>query len=1088
MPSDPTYTELDPALFPDGVVNYTVDPTGGDADRFEPGIDDLMQPLRVRLGDYLSNNTVHGHDNGYEATRGNAYTVPLGSNDYTFSQDGNPVPPVTAGGSDNTEHVFSPLGGHLDTAHGDSQLFSAGTGKGGQHLGDFFSKGGADSSKEFTGHTLVSKAVWQSSTLHHHGKAESPNDPQAVADKIPVSALVSMALLKNRWNPRRDESPFDPDGSRASDAITVAGDTKLGAQQRFVGAAATWANTMPIAGLQTKLGVYDPTGEPITFDQLRRVGFSMMLKASGEPAGELVNPLGIESSVSMLPGATQLGVPLSAQHVTDANRAFGAPGNEHGGAHSAAGRPRVMAGSQVGTPTDGVFPISFGSFNHYLEPFEGDVVGSRALAGILALAVAVAVKPAQAILSALLEPITTIEALSRTIPLGGSKIAIRPVWPLNISPDDILANLDAHGDGPFMHYGRSSRRNLIFTPAVWEFLGWVIPDSQAGLPGGHDYRNDLSMDPPDEVGSKVTSYFLTVERGIATLFGIVNVGQTPGFYITICREMIRDIIIAARKIAVSMTQNVTGGTSVGGAMNSVSAGIMDMMNSKLTRMVNVLATIGNASLKADPSLSLSAVIGAGIPSGEVIRTGGAPKPPKSYLDSLPAKYSLSTAIGNGSGFGRGAGYRVGNATTALLMPKEFIEASRLEKSGYQTALAEFNRRKELVAAEASREGGALPSLVNKTIVMFTYPGPLLRSPQNAYNTAQNRENASAGKSDLTSDGGPGAAAMETSNFRRFKQQAISTKDRIKIESDLEAEYMPFYFHDLRTNEIVGLQAFLESLTDNFAVSHTSTDAYGRIDSIMIYKSTKRSISLGFTIACTNRIDFDIMYAKINKLVTMIYPQWSKGRAMQNEDASTKFIQPFSQIPTASPVIRLRIGDIIRTNYSKFNLLRLFGMGSEDFEIPDAPTEPEPDPNAPATPDVEANPTDDFSTFISEDTNPILRSFKAVGGKGLAGVITSLGFDWLGGNTWEVARYNARAPKLCKVTMAFSPIHDIAPGIDAFGMNRAPLYPVGDVMSAVAGQATTGDGDLGRDKFNDMKTEVDAVLDRMIDKTSVKTYT
>ena len=104
------------------------------------------------------------------------------------------------------------------------------------------------------------------------------------------------------------------------------------------------------------------------------------------------------------------------------------------------------------------------------------------------------------------------------------------------------------------------------------------------------------------------------------------------------------------------------------------------------------------------------------------------------------------------------------------------------------------------------------------------------------------------------------------------------------------------------------------------------------------------------------------------------------------------------------------------------------------------------------------------------------------------MITSLGFDWLGGNTWEVARYNARAPKLCKVTMAFSPIHDIAPGIDAFGMNRAPLYPVGDVMSAVAGQATTGDGDLGRDKFNDMKTEVDAVLDRMIDKTSVKTYT
>ena len=51
----------------------------------------------------------------------------------------------------------------------------------------------------------------------------------------------------------------------------------------------------------------------------------------------------------------------------------------------------------------------------------------------------------------------------------------------------------------------------------------------------------------------------------------------------------------------------------------------------------------------------------------------------------------------------------------------------------------------------------------------------------------------------------------------------------------------------------------------------------------------------------------------------------------------KFIQPFSQIPTASPMIRLRVGDVIKSNYSKFGLARLFGLGqgAEAFNIQEA---------------------------------------------------------------------------------------------------------------------------------------------------------
>jgi hypothetical protein len=94
------------------------------------------------------------------------------------------------------------------------------------------------------------------------------------------------------------------------------------------------------------------------------------------------------------------------------------------------------------------------------------------------------------------------------------------------------------------------------------------------------------------------------------------------------------------------------------------------------------------------------------------------------------------------------------------------------------------------------------------------------------------------------------------------------------EDKLDAEYVPFYFHDLRTNEIVAFHAFLTSLSDSFTANHTSYEGYGRMDDVQIYKNTKRTISGKFILAATSKEDFDEMWYKVNKLVEMLYPQWS----------------------------------------------------------------------------------------------------------------------------------------------------------------------------------------------------------------------
>ena len=81
----------------------------------------------------------------------------------------------------------------------------------------------------------------------------------------------------------------------------------------------------------------------------------------------------------------------------------------------------------------------------------------------------------------------------------------------------------------------------------------------------------------------------------------------------------------------------------------------------------------------------------------------------------------------------------------------------------------------------------------------------------------------------------------------------------------------------------------------------------------------------------------------------------------------------------------------------------------------------------------------LAEFMSEEKNALVKSFKSSSGKGLAGFIETMSFDWYSNVTWDVDLAK-KAPKLCKVTIAFSPMHDISPGLDSNGYNRAPIYP------------------------------------------------
>lgn len=415
-------------------------------------------------------------------------------------------------------------------------------------------------------------------------------------------------------------------------------------------------------------------------------------------------------------------------------------------------------------------------------------------------------------------------------------------------------------------------------------------------------------------------------------------------------------------------------------------------------------------------------------------------------------------------------------------------------------------------------------------------------------------------SDFGADGNSVIMALADKNFSPATNSNRLSKDQVQaLELELDGYYMPFYFHDLRTNEIISFHAFIENIADSFDTEYVSSEGFGRIGKVYQYKNTNRKIALSFKFVAVNKQDFSNMWFKINKLVMMMYPQYTEGRQLgvETSNGQQKFIQPFSQLIAATPVIRLRVGDLIKSNYSDLDLARLFGIGTDKFGIGTTQT-PNPSVNSikeivqiitdshlayrfsvddltyldgealntvntnksvisgvPYLPDTKikakikkisgplvydiqiiepsnfanenvtinfsglgpglsepdinhivskvGNPietstdaesttsfgaTEEIRQFFNpegEEGNPIVKSFDSVRGEGLAGVITSMNFDWTEAR-WDTSTgFNSKAPMLGKIDLSFEVIHDINPGLDSNGMMIGAPYNVGQLM-------------------------------------------
>jgi hypothetical protein len=788
----------------------------------------------------------------------------------------------------------------------------------------------------------------------------------------------------------------------------------------------------------------------LTVEKLGKIGRTLMLRSSGKVTSNNsdFDPDNItNSSLSVVPGTAQL-TPSQNINLQDL---------------SVKNIIKSLTGEDVGESFNESDLKSWGNLNNYNEPFDGITsVGMNALSVALLLAVDASIRILDQLLNIFVD---------------------KPKFPY--TSDGI------HFKGHF----RSSNEHK-------------------------DFKNVHSL-----LGLKETSYsyFESLDKGIKIFFGdkgtdigknirsnLVNsfekTKDSPGFYIILCRAILRSGYGVGNKIS-----EISSDNPLSFIQSSLSI-IKDLNRSKIISACNMFAIIGDTAFREEDFIA-------------------------SNINEQNINNDASSQYKIRHNKSKTLKYRNSSAPSLYILPKNYLNFASLNHSLDQT----------------------------KTLLWDS--------------SATYHENGS--KEEIAS-----------SNVYKTENNKIPAEFVKRFEDYLEAEYVPFYFQDTRTNEIISFHAFLNNLTEDYSPQWDSIDnVFGRVDAIKIYKSTQRKLSVSFQVIAMDTNDFDGMWYKINKLITLVYPQWSKGKSLETIDKKINFTQPFSQIISSSPVIRLRIGDLIKSNYNKFALLRMFNTNNSknedknsqkislrvnritksinnlysgnssvvDYDVIQSsvnnrilkaviksntviivnPTSElsetintnvakgkniganilgvntntnkvknnrivttNTDLNVASIKSIknntvildvkdsyfsktygtttigvpfntcinlsftnkwdssyvkesltnDANTNKDINEFINKENNSLIKFFEDNTFKGLSGVIDSLNFKWLdNGILWETSSPGSKAPMSCEITLGFSVIHDISPGIDYSGFNRAPVYNVGKQMNAVIGQ-------------------------------------
>jgi hypothetical protein len=125
---------------------------------------------------------------------------------------------------------------------------------------------------------------------------------------------------------------------------------------------------------------------------------------------------------------------------------------------------------------------------------------------------------------------------------------------------------------------------------------------------------------------------------------------------------------------------------------------------------------------------------------------------------------------------------------------------------------------------------------------------------------------------------------------------------------------------LRDGAYVYFRGFVESINENFQPSWNEDSYLGRSENVYTYDKTSRDISFTLKMYANSKPELNMLYDKMEKLTSMVYPQWV-----------TAF--PMDKLRGKPPLMQFRMGELFgKRNDELFGFIR-----SLTFSYPDNST-------------------------------------------------------------------------------------------------------------------------------------------------------
>ena len=116
--------------------------------------------------------------------------------------------------------------------------------------------------------------------------------------------------------------------------------------------------------------------------------------------------------------------------------------------------------------------------------------------------------------------------------------------------------------------------------------------------------------------------------------------------------------------------------------------------------------------------------------------------------------------------------------------------------------------------------------------------------------------------------------------------------------------MTLSFQHVPSEEDVTFKAFITAFNETYNCDWASETVFGRSDPIHMFKNTQREITLSFNVPAASEGESFENLARVQRLVTFLYPSYASGDAGAQTDATNALTI------SNSPLVRLRIMNIL----------------------------------------------------------------------------------------------------------------------------------------------------------------------------------